>query len=235
MSPLKYHFAPTGKSSKHMSITASASTTKSPVPTMSLYQRAQNLFRNVPILYTLCYEVLLSQGVSTLISYMFTTYTKQSIPQDHERASHTGKVYGRINFISGILQFAILPYAFSRRPPRDHYTTHLPKQKEREHDELDNNTTATLHSTKHRIVMVDWNWLLLPSILGIAGIIMNMVTEPKSDIVASGTGTGIISLNRFDVVTISFCTMKILEYSLRVALVERVCIGFMTHNYMFLP
>lgn len=210
----KYHFAPTGKSNK------SIATTATPPTTSSLYQRAQNLFRTVPVLYILCYEVLISQGVSTLISYMFITYTKQSIPLDNERASHTGKVYGRINGMSGILQFAILPYILGRprRTGSDRSVIHQHSSVSNNNNNIQNGdpnqtdsnpppptTTATMHSRNR---FVDWYWLLLPSVLGIAGMIM-IILEPTSDI-------------RFDVVTISFSTMKILEYSLRVALMERV-------------
>jgi hypothetical protein len=195
----KYHFAPTGKSNKHMSSSSSSITT-------SLYRRAQHLFRHVPILYLLCYEVLLSQGVSTLISYMFITYTKQSIPRDDERASHTGKVYGRINFMSGVLQFAILPYLFGRRHRDGH--PHTPNGGQ--------HGTDVRHSKQP--FAVNGYWLLLPSLLGLAGIVMIIVGDPKPDTGTSRTGT----ITRFDIVTISFSTMKLLEYSLRVALVERV-------------
>jgi hypothetical protein len=199
----QYHFAPTGKSKKqHLTSTAATLTTTT---TSSLYQRAIQLFRNVPILYVLCYEVFIGQVVSTLWSYMFITYTKQSIPLDHERASHTGNVYGRINFMSGLLQFAILPYILGQR-----------RQQRRYDDSDPNNLTNRNHKTDESShsqnliivgpVPVDWYWLLLPSLLGIAGVVM-VVVEPTY---------------RFDVVTISFSRTKILEYSLRVALVERV-------------
>ena len=218
----QYHFAPTGKSSQKS--TSTTTTSSIAVPSTSLYRRAQNLFRTVPILSILCYEVLLSQGVSTLISYMFTTYTKQSIPQDHARASHTGKVYGRINFMSGVLQFAILPYVFghSKRCRR-----RRPDDRDRSNGRGTNGWWwwSSSSPSPHHHELVDWYWLLLPSILGMAGMVMMMVTaESNLDIIVVGSSsTGYIrSWSRFDVVTLSFSIMKILEYSLRVALVERV-------------
>ena len=206
------------------------SSTKS---TTSLYQRAITLFQNVPILYVLCYEVFIGQAVSTLLSYMFITYTKQSIPQDHERASHTGKVYGRINLLSGVLQFALLPYVLGRRRqqkpqqqrdcPMENTDNSSPNQLSNGHLPKD----AGLHSQHRNTIPVDWYWLLLPTILGVSGIVM-ILAEPQpttpsdlEDVVVTTT-IGMDTIHRFDVVTLSYSTMKILEYSLRVALVERV-------------
>ncbi len=207
----KYHFAPTCRKSNQ---SVSATSTTSPLPTVSLYRRAQNLFRNVPVLYILCYEVLLSQAVSTLISYMFVSCTKQSIPQDHERASHTGKVYGRINMISGMLQFAILPYMLGRRrrAPSSQYHPFQDTPDSHTNNDDDAVIHPSLQDSSNRAV--DWYWLLLPTVLGIAGIVM-IVMEPISN----------VGISRLNVVTASFSTMKILEYSLRVALIERVRTG----------
>jgi hypothetical protein len=160
---------------------------------------------------------------------MFITFTKQSIPHDAERASHTGKVYGRINFFSGILQFAILPYLLGRRRRRQQQQQYHPDR-----GDLTPNhpTTNGHHSTdelppwKHGIIIsVDWYWLLLPTVLGIAGIVMILVVEPTPSldlVVSRASSTMIGTENLFDVITVSYSIMKILEYSLRVALMERV-------------
>ena len=152
---------------------------------------------------------------------MFISYTKQSIPQDHERASHTGKVYGRINMISGILQFAILPYALGRRrraPLSQYHPLHDTPVNHANNEDDDAVIRLSLQDSRNRAV--DWYWLLLPTVLGIAGIVM-IVMEHISN----------FGFSRLNIVTASFSTMKILEYSLRVALIERVRTWSRLHLY----
>ena len=64
----------------------------------------------------------------------------------------------------------------------------------------------------------------MPDITDKQFVMMMVTAESNLDIIVVGSSsTGYIrSWSRFDVVTLSFSIMKILEYSLRVALVERV-------------
>lgn len=85
---------------------------------LSLVQTASKLFERVPILGSLCVEVLVSQCVSSLISFLFVLKVKEHIPNDQERARWTGTVYAWINASSGVLQFAVLPYLVKRTDAR---------------------------------------------------------------------------------------------------------------------
>jgi ATP/ADP translocase len=83
-----------------------------------LVQTASKLFERVPILGSLCIEVLVSQCVSSLISFLFVLKVKEYIPNDQERARWTGTVYAWINASSGVLQFVVLPYLVKRTDAR---------------------------------------------------------------------------------------------------------------------
>jgi ATP/ADP translocase len=83
-----------------------------------LVQTARKLFERVPILGSLCVEVLVSQCVSSLISFLFVLKVKEYIPNDQERARWTGTVYAWINASSGVLQFAVLPFLVKRTDAR---------------------------------------------------------------------------------------------------------------------
>jgi hypothetical protein len=189
-----------------------------------LYQRATTLFQRLPVLQILCYEVILSQGVSSLMSYVYVSYVKQSIPYDNDRASHTGIVYGRINLGSSILQFAILPFILRRKSSR--------RRHDQNYDTLSNHNSkiTTINDDCNGSVVKscyhqydDWLWLLLPSILGMAGIIMIYITSYKSSSsVSVSVPWSSYNVSLLNVVTVSFCIMKILEYSLRIAIIERV-------------
>jgi ATP/ADP translocase len=75
----------------------------------SLWIKAQNLFHRVPVLSALFYEILASQGLSTLLNLCFVSCLGQAIPDDEQRAGYVGRYYSLINIITMILQFAVLP------------------------------------------------------------------------------------------------------------------------------
>jgi hypothetical protein len=58
--------------------------------------------------------VLACQSISSLLSFLFVTSTREAIPDDGGRARHTGNVYARINLGTGILQFVVLPFALEK-------------------------------------------------------------------------------------------------------------------------
>lgn len=58
----------------------------------SLWLTARNLFRRVPVLAALRNEVLISQCISSLVSFLCVLKLKESIPDDVNRARRTGNV-----------------------------------------------------------------------------------------------------------------------------------------------
>ena len=57
-----------------------------------LIRTASNLFSRVPVLSSLCTEVLVSQCVSSMINFLFVLKVQEYIPNDEERARWTGNV-----------------------------------------------------------------------------------------------------------------------------------------------
>jgi hypothetical protein len=58
----------------------------------SLLKASVSLFERVPILGSLCVEVLTCQCVSSIINFLFVLKVKQYVPDDQERARWTGMV-----------------------------------------------------------------------------------------------------------------------------------------------
>jgi hypothetical protein len=147
----------------------------------SLVQRAMALFARLPVLPALGLETLLCQSISSFLSYLFVSYTKQSLGRDAERARYTGAVYARINLGSGVLQFGVLPWWFGRRrrtlPYRD---------------------------------VTRYGWLVMPSVGAVAAVAMTLSTHSHH-----ATAT-------MNILTHCFVVIKILEYSLRSSLTEKV-------------
>ncbi|KAL3910254.1 MAG: hypothetical protein SGILL_007764 [Bacillariaceae sp.] len=80
----------------------------------SLVNASLRLFERVPILACLCVEVLTCQSVSAIINFLFMLKVKECITDDYHRASWTATWYARINFVSGVLQFCVLPLLMRR-------------------------------------------------------------------------------------------------------------------------
>jgi ATP/ADP translocase len=133
----------------------------SSLSTTSLLATARNLFARVPVLAALRNEVLISQCLSSLVSFLCVLKLKEAIPDDANRARRTGNSYAVISAVSGILQFLVLPFLANRLNPRIF-------------------------------------WIIMPvCMLGLSLI---------------ATLSGEVSL---DMVAITFCSMKIMEYSFR--------------------
>jgi ATP/ADP translocase len=75
----------------------------------SLWIKAQRLFQRVPVLSALFYEILASQGLTTLLNLCFVSCLGMAIPNDDDRAGYVGRYYSLINVITMVLQFAVLP------------------------------------------------------------------------------------------------------------------------------
>jgi hypothetical protein len=58
----------------------------------SLWRTARNLFARVPVLAALRNEVLISQCISSLVSFLCVLKLKESLPHDADRARRTGNV-----------------------------------------------------------------------------------------------------------------------------------------------
>lgn len=87
---------------------------KSSTHSDSLVEMSLRLFERVPILASLCVEVLTCQSVSAIINFLFMLKVRECITDDHHRANWTATWYARINFISGVLQFCVLPLLMRR-------------------------------------------------------------------------------------------------------------------------
>ena len=77
---------------------------------MNMVQKAADLFKRVPTLGALFFEIVACQGLSTLINVCFVTKLKETIPDDSLRAGWTGKFFSLVNVISSILQIGVLPF-----------------------------------------------------------------------------------------------------------------------------
>lgn len=85
---------------------------------LSTLQQTLHLFKRVPQLKALFFEVLISQFFSSLLNFLFITKVKMSITDDNDRAGWTANCYAWINGISGILQFFVLPVSIKRMNPK---------------------------------------------------------------------------------------------------------------------
>jgi ATP/ADP translocase len=80
---------------------------------------ARKLFKRVPVLRALFFEILASQGLATLLNVCFVQSLGKSIPDDTERAGWVGNFYALINLISMSLQFGVLPLLMQVIEPKD--------------------------------------------------------------------------------------------------------------------
>lgn len=83
------------------------------VPRPSIITKAKTLFARQPVLKALFIETLACQGLSTLMNVAFLAQLQKVFPQDGARASYLGNFYGLASFVSGLLQFVILPLSSS--------------------------------------------------------------------------------------------------------------------------
>jgi ATP/ADP translocase len=84
-----------------------------------LYTKARNLFKRVPVLKALFYEILASQSLATLLNVCFVASVGATIPDDTVRAGWVGNFYALINVFSMTLQFAVLPLLMQYIEPKD--------------------------------------------------------------------------------------------------------------------
>jgi ATP/ADP translocase len=79
---------------------------------MSLFNQMRDciaLFRRVPTLGALFFEVLSFQSLSTILNTSLVTRLKDAVTDDAKRASWTGHFYASVNGLSTIFQFLIMP------------------------------------------------------------------------------------------------------------------------------
>lgn len=74
-----------------------------------LFQQAYYLFKRVPVLEALFFEVVVSQCLSSLVNFIYLYKLKATIIDDSQRAGWSGNFYAWINGVSGIFQFFIIP------------------------------------------------------------------------------------------------------------------------------
>lgn len=86
---------------------------------MSLVHKATRLFQRAPILRSLFFEILASQGLATVLNVCFVDRLATAIPDDNERAIWVGQYYSVINAVTMILQFGVLPPLMAFIEPRD--------------------------------------------------------------------------------------------------------------------
>ena len=76
------------------------------------------LFRRVPTLGALFFEVLTFQSLSTILNTCLVTRLKDAVTDDAKRASWTGNFYASVNGLSTIFQFLIMPRLSQRMEPK---------------------------------------------------------------------------------------------------------------------
>jgi ATP/ADP translocase len=86
---------------------------------VSIFSKAQRLFKRVPVLRALFFEILASQGLATLLNVCFVKVLATSITDDNSRAGWVGNFYALINIITMALQFGVLPLLMRVLEPKD--------------------------------------------------------------------------------------------------------------------
>ena len=84
----------------------------------TMFHKAMDLFRRVPVLKALLLEILTSQALSTLLNVCFVARVGTALPDDTARAAWLGRYYGGMNLLTLVLQGGILPLCFSRIEPK---------------------------------------------------------------------------------------------------------------------
>lgn len=84
-----------------------------------LVVKARILFKRVPVLKALFFEILASQSLATLLNVCFVASVGVTIPDDTIRAGWVGNFYALINVFSMTLQFAVLPLLMQYIEPKD--------------------------------------------------------------------------------------------------------------------
>jgi len=107
----KYGFTPSDHGKKHGD--------KEKASVFGLFEKANQLFKRVPVLGALFVEILASQGLATLLNVCFVARLGSAIPDDTKRAGWVGVFFALINVITMVLQFGILPAVMKVVEPRD--------------------------------------------------------------------------------------------------------------------
>jgi hypothetical protein len=84
----------------------------------SIWAKASQLFRRVPVLKALFLEILASQGLATVLNVCFVAALAEAIPEDNERAGWVGVFFSVINVVTMVLQFLVLPPLMGVIQPR---------------------------------------------------------------------------------------------------------------------
>eukprot|EP00978_Attheya_sp_CCMP212_P026089 scaffold85134_cov51-Attheya_sp.AAC.3 len=79
--------------------------------------KSLDLFRRVPTLGALFWEVFVFQSLSTILNLCFITKLKADIPDDKIRAAWTGNFWALVNAVSGVMQFGIMPLFMNKVEP----------------------------------------------------------------------------------------------------------------------
>ena len=82
---------------------------KAPKEKPNMFQKATVLFKRVPTLGALFQEILIAQGLATVLNVIFVSKLSTTIPNDGDRAGWMGKFFAYINICSMAIQFAVLP------------------------------------------------------------------------------------------------------------------------------
>jgi ATP/ADP translocase len=162
----------------------------------SLVQASFKLFTRVPILASLCLEVLACQSVSSIIHFLFMLKVQQSIPDDSHRASWTGRCYAWINACSGILQFVVLPLLM--RVGGDDSETNSKSSIEGEKCNNGSNVIIDDDATSRQQRRL---WLIMPVTMMICATLLIYYNHENEE--------------SLSLVTATFGLYKVLEYSVR--------------------
>jgi ATP/ADP translocase len=81
------------------------------------FTKARDLFRRVPTLNALFWEVISFQSLNSILSVAFVSALKQTIPNDIARSSYSGQFYSLINAVSAAIQFLVLPWVMTKTQP----------------------------------------------------------------------------------------------------------------------
>lgn len=76
---------------------------------VGMWGKATKLFARVPVLRALFREILVSQGLSTVLNVCFVARLGTAIPNDTQRAGWVGMYFAMINATTMLLQFGLLP------------------------------------------------------------------------------------------------------------------------------
>jgi ATP/ADP translocase len=115
---MRHDFSPHKEKTRKESASEAKGDKDKRTPRTSLTAKASQLFKRVPTLKFLFYEVVSFMGLATMQNLCLVKSLKLAVPCDAERTVWTSHFWAWVNGLSGCLQFFVLPTLFRIVEPR---------------------------------------------------------------------------------------------------------------------